>query len=185
LDLRQETLATLPALVAACRRCGLCQQRRQTVFADGDPNARLMFVGEGPGEEEDIQGKPFVGKAGQLLTRMIEAMHLQRDQVYIANIVKCRPPGNRVPQEDEAKACLPFLARQIELVKPAAMVVLGATPFLYLLGRKGLTQLRGNWHEYRGIPVMPTFHPAYLLRVPERKREVWADLQQVMARLGL
>jgi DNA polymerase len=184
-DLSGHDLASLPAVVAACRRCGLHQGRRQTVFADGSPEAALLFVGEGPGEEEDIQGKPFVGRAGQLLTKMIEAMHLQRTDVYICNVVKCRPPQNRTPTEEEARACLPFLHRQIELVRPQVMVLLGATPLLYVLGKKGITNLRGRWDEYRGIPVMPTYHPSYLLRVPSKKREAWADLQAVMERLGL
>lgn len=177
-------LAALAAVVAACRRCPLHRERRQSVFADGSPTAALLFVGEGPGEEEDNQGKPFVGRAGQLLTKMIEAMHLRREDVYICNIVKCRPPQNRQPTEEEARSCLPFLERQIALVQPRVIVLLGATPLLYLLGKKGITSRRGTWDEYRGIPVMPTYHPAYLLRVPSRKREAWEDLQQVMARLG-
>lgn len=179
-------IATLPGIVAACQRCALhAAGRRQTVFSDGSPQAALMFIGEGPGEEEDIQGKPFVGRAGQLLTKMIEAMHLRREDVYICNIVKCRPPQNRVPAEEEAKACLPYLERQIALVHPKWIVVLGATPLLHLLGMKGITALHGKWQEYRGIPVMPTYHPAYLLRVPTKKRETWDDLKLVMAKMGL
>ena len=185
LDVGGYDLDSLPAIVAACRRCGLHAGRRQSVFADGNPQAALMFIGEGPGEDEDIQGKPFVGRAGQLLTKMIEAMHLGREAVYIANIVKCRPPGNRTPAESEARACLPYLERQIDLVRPQVLVLLGATPLLYLLAKKGITALHGTWCEYRGIPVMPTYHPAYLLRVPAKKREAWSDLQKVMQRLGL
>ena len=155
------------------------------MFADGSPTARLMFVGEGPGAEEDEQGVPFVGAAGQLLTKMITAMKLKREDVYIANIVKCRPPANRTPADDEGQACLPYLQRQIELVKPEVIVVLGGVPFLHLLGQKGITSGRGKWYEYKGIPVMATYHPAFLLRMPGKKAEVWNDLQLVMARLGL
>jgi DNA polymerase len=181
----------LAAKVAGCRACPLCQGRRNTVFGEGDPQARLMFIGEGPGEEEDLQGRPFVGRAGQFLTKMIEAMGLSREQVYIANIVKCRPPGNREPQRDEALVCLPYLERQIALVKPEAIVTLGNVPLQWLLGQKGITKLRGQWHEWRGIPLMPTYHPSYIIRLEgmERekdiKRDVWNDLKQVMARLGL
>ncbi len=185
-DLSGHTLETLRTAVAACTCCRLhALGRTNTVFADGSPKARLMFVGEGPGADEDAQGVPFVGAAGQLLTKMILAMRLKREDVYIANIVKCRPPGNRVPAEDEGRACLPYLQRQIELVKPEAIVVLGATPFLFLLGRKGIMAGRGQWYDYRGIPVMATYHPAFLLRTPGKKVEVWQDLQQVMKRLGI
>ena len=171
-------------LVAGCRRCPLCAGRTQTVFGDGDPRAELMFVGEGPGREEDEQGLPFVGPAGQLLTKMIVAMQFERSQVYIANVVKCRPPRNRVPEAAEAQACLPFLRRQIELIHPKVIVTLGATPLQFLLGKTGIGRERGAWCELDGIPVMPTYHPAYLLRAPERKGEAWSDLKQVMARLG-
>lgn len=174
----------LRQLVAGCRRCALCDGRTQTVFGDGNPGAELMFVGEGPGREEDEQGIPFVGAAGQLLTKMIAAMQFERSQVYIANIVKCRPPRNRVPEPGEAQACLPFLKRQIELVRPKVIVTLGATPLQYLLGKTGIGRERGIWCDLDGIPVMPTYHPAYLLRAPERKGEAWSDLKQVMARLG-
>ncbi|MFA4944963.1 MAG: uracil-DNA glycosylase [Lentisphaeria bacterium] len=185
-DLSAPDLAALAQVVAGCTRCRLhAAGRRQTVFGEGAPRARLMFVGEGPGEEEDAQGRPFVGAAGQLLTKMVEAMHLRREEVYIANIVKCRPPANRPPEPDEGAACLPYVVRQIELVQPACLVLLGATPYLHLLGKKGIMKGRGTWEAFRGIPVMPTYHPAFLLRVPARKREVWADLQAVMRRLGL
>jgi DNA polymerase len=183
--------AALAAKVAGCRACPLCQARRSTVFGEGDQQARLMFIGEGPGEEEDLQGRPFVGRAGQFLTRMIEAMGVTREQVYIANIVKCRPPGNREPQREEALVCLPYLERQIALVKPEAIVTLGNVPLQWLLGQKGITRMRGQWHDWRGIPVMPTYHPSYIIRLEgmERekdiKRDVWTDLKQVMARLGL
>jgi DNA polymerase len=154
------------------------------VFDDGNRNARLMFIGEGPGREEDEQGVPFVGPAGKLLTRMIAAMQFERSEVYIANIVKCRPPRNRNPEDTEAEACLPYLRRQIALVKPEVIVLLGAVPLRHLLGESGINRLHGRWYEFEGIPVMPTFHPAYLLRVDQRKRDAWEDLKKVMERLG-
>ena len=154
------------------------------VFGEGNPHAELMFIGEGPGMDEDKQGRPFVGAAGQLLDKMIIAMQYKREDVYIANIVKCRPPDNRNPEEDEAAQCLPYLKRQIELVSPKVIVVLGAVPLLRLLGKTGIMKLRGQWDEYNGIKVMPTFHPAFLLRSPEAKKDVWRDLQQVMQFLG-
>ncbi len=167
-----------------CQECRLCERRHNVVFGEGDRNARLMFIGEGPGAEEDAQGRPFVGEAGVLLTKMIQAMQFTRESVYIANIVKCRPPGNRNPADDEAAACLKYLKRQIALIAPDAIVTLGAVPLRFLLETDGITRSRGKWRDYRGIPVMPTFHPAYLLRNAAAKREVWADLQQVMARFG-
>ncbi len=174
----------LRAEVASCRRCRLHKERTNTVFGDGDQHAELMFIGEGPGADEDVQALPFVGKAGELLTRMIIAMQFNRRDVYIANIVKCRPPKNRPPEEDEAETCLPFLLKQIELIKPKAIVTLGATPLRALLKRTGISKLRGNWLDFNGIKVMPTFHPAFLLRNPPAKREVWEDLQQVMKLFG-
>jgi len=171
-------------MVAGCQRCGLCQGRTQTVFGEGDPHARLMFIGEAPGADEDRIGRPFVGAAGQLLDNMITAMQYARSEVYIANIVKCRPPRNRNPEPEEADACLPYLYRQIQLVQPEVIVTLGAVPLRYLLGRQGIMKTRGHWLEFRGIPVMPTFHPSYLLRVSAAKRETWLDLQQVMRSLG-
>jgi DNA polymerase len=174
----------LAARVASCRQCPLCRRRKQAVFARGNPDADLMFVGEGPGAEEDQQGLPFVGPAGQLLDKMIGAMQFARDEVYIANIVKCRPPGNRAPEEAEAEACLPYLQRQIELVQPRALVLLGGVALKYLLGKTGVNRLHGNWFECHGIPAMATFHPSYLLRVPQKKRDAWSDLQKVMARFG-
>jgi DNA polymerase len=152
----------------------------------GDPKARLMFVGEGPGEDEDLKGEPFVGKAGQLLTKMIEAMGLRREDVYICNTVKCRPPNNRNPEPDELAACEPFLKGQLASVRPDAIVTLGKFAAQALLREQTpISRLRGQWREYEGIPVMPTFHPAYLLRSPQEKVKVWEDLQSVMKKLGL
>ena len=172
--------------IGDCTRCALHQGRNQLVFADGDPLARLMFVGEGPGADEDAQGVPFVGKAGQLLNNMIGAMGLRRDQVYIANVVKCRPPNNRVPEPEEATQCTPFLFRQIDVVKPEVIVALGATAATWLLGqRQPLAGLRGRLHACRGSKLIVTYHPAYLLRDPRQKKEAWADLQISMHQLGL
>ena len=169
-----------------CTRCALAAGRKHIVFADGDPNARLMFVGEGPGADEDAQGLPFVGRAGQLLNNMIAAMGLKREQVYIANIVKCRPPQNRVPEPVEANTCSPFLFRQIDVVRPEVIVALGATAATYLLGaRSPLGALRGRIHHVRGVKLIVTYHPAFLLRDPRQKKEAWADLQIAMAELGL
>jgi uracil-DNA glycosylase len=180
------TLVVLAERVASCTRCALSTTRTQTVFARGTTSSGIVFVGEGPGADEDAQGLPFVGKAGQLLDRMIEAMGLQRDDVYICNVVKCRPPENRKPEESEMAACRPFLTEQLELLQPKVIVALGATAVQGLLGlTMGITRLRGQWRLYRGqIPVMPTFHPAYLLRQPAAKREVWQDLQAVLEHLG-
>ena len=169
-----------------CQRCKLCDQRKNIVFGVGDPHARLMFVGEGPGADEDIKGEPFVGKAGQLLTRMIQAMGLRREDVYIANIVKCRPPENRDPEPDEIAACEPFLLQQIEAVRPEVIVALGRYASQCLVGKATpISRLRGSWSSYAGIDLMPTFHPAYLLRNPSGKRPVWEDLQAVMQKLQL
>jgi uracil-DNA glycosylase len=168
-----------------CPRCKLCSLgRRQVVFGVGSPSARLMFVGEGPGEEEDKQGEPFVGRAGQLLTKIIEAIGLTRDQVYIANVIKCRPPGNRNPEPDEVAACEPFLFRQIETIKPKVIVPLGKFAAQSLLNTTDpITRLRGREFQYRGASLIPTFHPAYLLRNPGAKREVWEDMKKVRALL--
>jgi DNA polymerase len=172
--------------IGDCTRCALHKGRNKIVFADGPPDARLMFVGEGPGADEDAQGIPFVGKAGQLLNNMIVAMGLQRDQVYIANVVKCRPPGNRTPEPDEGNTCSPFLFRQIDVVRPQVIVALGATAATYLLGqRQPLAGLRGRVHAWRGSQLIVTYHPAYLLRDPRQKKEAWADLQIAMRELGL
>jgi uracil-DNA glycosylase len=180
-------LDPLRAFLADCRRCRLCEQRTQVVFGVGNPSARLMFVGEGPGEDEDLRGEPFVGRAGQLLTDMIEkGMGLRRQDVYIANVVKCRPPGNRNPQKDEIAQCSPFLRRQVALVRPEVIVALGTFAAQTLLRSEAtIGKLRGAWHEYEGIPLRPTYHPAYLLRSPEQKKPAWEDLKAVLERLGI
>ena len=172
--------------IGDCTRCALHKGRNKLVFADGDPYARLMFVGEGPGADEDAQGLPFVGRAGQLLNNMITAMGLKREEVYIANIVKCRPPQNRTPEPDEANTCSPFLFRQIDVVEPEVIVALGATAATYLLGqRQPLAGLRGRVHSFRASKLIVTYHPAFLLRDPRQKKEAWADLQIAMRELGL
>jgi uracil-DNA glycosylase family 4 len=185
-----EKAAALEAIrneIGDCTRCPLAYAGRHTiVFGDGDPNARLMFVGEGPGADEDEQGLPFVGKSGQLLNNMIGAMGLSREQVYIANVVKCRPPANRAPEPVEAGTCTPFLARQMDVVQPEVVVALGATAAMYLLGvKQSLASLRGRWHSVRGAKAVVTYHPAFLLRDPTKKGEAWKDLQMVMAEMGL
>ncbi len=181
-------LAALERAIEGCLKCPLGPGRLRFVFGEGSPTARLMFVGEGPGRDEDLQGRPFVGKAGELLDRMIGALGLRREDVYIANVVKCRPPDNRTPAPEEARACLGYLHRQIELVRPAVIVSLGATPLRELVGvSEGITRVRGQWKRIsvgdREIPVMPTFHPAYVLRqyTPEVRRAVWEDLQAAKA----
>ncbi|HEX3894094.1 MAG TPA: uracil-DNA glycosylase [Terracidiphilus sp.] len=172
--------------IGDCTRCALHKGRNKIVFADGDAEARLMFVGEGPGADEDAQGLPFVGRAGQLLNNMITAMGLKREEIYIANVVKCRPPGNRTPEPEEANTCSPFLFRQIDVVRPEVIVALGATAATYLLGqRQPLAGLRGRMHSVRGTRLIVTYHPAYLLRDPRQKKEAWADLQIAMRELGL
>jgi uracil-DNA glycosylase family 4 len=172
--------------IGDCTRCALHTGRNKIVFADGDPNARLMFVGEGPGADEDAQGLPFVGRAGQLLNNMITAMGLKREEVYICNVVKCRPPGNRTPEPEEANTCSPFLFKQIDVVRPQVIVALGATAATYLLGhRQPLAGLRGRVHAFRGTQLIVTYHPAFLLRDPRQKKEAWADLQIAMKELGL
>lgn len=170
-----------------CTRCKLhAQGRKQIVFGVGNPQADLMFVGEGPGADEDEQGEPFVGRAGQLLNKMIEAMGLKREDVYIANVVKCRPPGNRTPERDECDTCSPFLYRQIDVVGPKAIVALGAVAAKNLLGiNDTMGNMRGRWYDYRGTQLRVTYHPAYLLRDPRQKGEAWKDLQEVMKYLGL
>jgi DNA polymerase len=166
-----------------CKRCKLCSGRKNLVFGVGNPKARLVFVGEGPGAEEDNQGIPFVGAAGQLLTKMIVAMGYTRDEVYICNVVKCRPPGNRNPEPDEIEACQPFLEAQLNAIRPSVIIALGKFAAQTLLRTDTpITRLRGQWREYVGVPLMPTFHPAYLLRNPAEKKAAWTDLQAVMAR---
>ncbi len=184
---RAAALASLQEEIGDCTRCPLAYAGRHTiVFGEGDPSAELMFVGEGPGADEDTSGRPFVGKAGQLLNNMIGAMGLQREQVFIANIVKCRPPGNRTPEFVEATTCSQFLLKQIDIVRPRVIVALGSTAATYLLGvRQSLTSLRGQWLASRGAKVAVTYHPAFLLRDPRQKSEAWKDLQRVMVELGL
>lgn len=177
-------LSALAAKVAGCRECKLCTTRTQTVFASGDPRARLMLIGEGPGAEEDKQGLPFVGAAGELLNKILQAIGLERDEVYVANIVKCRPPGNRDPEPDETRACRGYLERQIDLVQPEVLVALGRVAAQELLGTDAsLSRLRGEWHQVRGIPVRVTYHPAALLRNAAWKRPTWEDMQLVRDRL--
>jgi uracil-DNA glycosylase len=170
-----------------CTRCRLHQQgRKQIVFGVGDPHAELMFIGEAPGADEDQQGEPFVGRAGQLLTNMIKAMGLQREQVYIANIIKCRPPGNRTPERDECETCSPFLMRQIAAIQPKVIVALGAVAAKTLLAVNApMSEFRGHWYDFRGTKLAVTYHPAFLLRDPRQKKETWKDLQMVMKELGL
>lgn len=183
----EELLEKLRKRIGNCKRCELCQFRQNIVFGVGDPKARIFFVGEGPGEEEDNQGEPFVGRAGQLLTKIItDGMGLKREEVYIANIVKCRPPENRNPKPAEAIECLPFLKAQIAAVDPEVIICLGKVAVLYLLQRaEPIGQLRGKWTSYNEIPVMPTFHPSYLLRNPSAKAEVWIDIQEVLRKLQI
>jgi uracil-DNA glycosylase len=184
---KAEALVAIQKVIGDCTRCPLAYAgRRKIVFGDGDPNARLMFVGEGPGADEDASGIPFVGKAGQLLNNMIGAMGLKREEVYIANIVKCRPPANRAPEPVEANTCTQFLVQQMDVVQPQVVVALGATAAMYLLGGKqSLSSLRGRWHTCRGAKLVVTYHPAFLLRDPRQKGEAWKDLQMVMAEMGL
>jgi len=173
--------------IGDCTRCRLHKQgRKQIVFGVGNPRAELMFIGEAPGADEDEQGEPFVGRAGQLLNNMIKAMGLSREEIYIANIIKCRPPGNRTPERDECETCSPFLMRQIEVIGPKAIVALGAVAAKTLLAVNApMSQLRGQWYDFRGTKLAVTYHPAFLLRDPRQKKETWKDLQMVMKELGL
>jgi uracil-DNA glycosylase len=178
------SLTALEAAAKQCTECRLHRGRTHVVFGVGNPSAELMFVGEAPGRDEDLQGEPFVGRAGQLLTRIIEAIGMKRQDVYIANVIKCRPPNNRNPEEDEIARCEPYLIRQIALVKPRLIVALGTFAAQSLLKTKlPISQLRGRFHTYQGVKLMPTFHPAFLLRNPERKRAVWEDMQAVQREL--
>ena len=180
-------LEELRTHIGDCRRCKLAPHRTHLVFGVGNPRARLVFVGEAPGRDEDLQGEPFVGRAGQLLTEIItKGMKVRREDVYIANVIKCRPPDNRNPEPDEVASCEPFLLRQLELIGPEVIVALGKFAVQTLLRVKTpITQLRGRWYDYHGIKLMPTFHPAYLLRNPADKRLVWQDIQKVMLELGI
>ncbi|VAX28376.1 Uracil-DNA glycosylase, family 4 [hydrothermal vent metagenome] len=178
---KEEALKRLRAETGDCRRCRLSEGRTNLVFGEGNPDAGLMFVGEAPGEQEDRQGRPFVGKAGELLTRLIEKMGFSRDEVYIANTVKCRPPDNRNPMEDEIKTCMPFLEKQIGIIEPAVIMTLGSVATKALLGDIGsISRVRGKTCRYRGVPVVPTFHPSYLLRNPKSKWLTWNDAQVVL-----
>jgi DNA polymerase len=186
-DDRPTALRLIREEIGDCTRCRLHKQgRKQIVFGVGNPNADLMFIGEAPGADEDQQGEPFVGRAGQLLTNMIKAMGLGREDVYIANIIKCRPPGNRTPERDECETCSPFLMQQIKVIAPKAIVALGAVAAKTLLAVNApMSELRGNWYDFRGTKLAVTYHPAFLLRDPRQKKETWKDLQMVMKELGL
>jgi uracil-DNA glycosylase family 4 len=181
-----DTLNLIQENLGECTRCKLHEQRNKIVFGAGNPRAQLVFVGEGPGRDEDMQGLPFVGRAGKLLTQMIEAMGLRREDVYICNVVKCRPPENRKPEDDEVATCSPYLFRQLDVIAPKAIVCLGAVAAQTLLKTADpISRFRGNWFDFRNTKLMATYHPAYLLRNPAAKSEVWKDLQKVMAYLGL
>ena len=178
-------ISTLQRSVMQCRMCKLANTRKNIVFGEGNPQAKLMFIGEAPGADEDETGRPFVGRAGQLLTKMINAMQFTREEVYIANIIKCRPPFNRNPEPDEAACCMPYLEEQIRLVNPECIVLLGAIATRFLLKHEGaMGKIRGTWQSYKNIPVMVTYHPSFLLRTESAKRDAWMDLQKVMAKFG-
>jgi uracil-DNA glycosylase family 4 len=178
-------LADLEKIAVVCQKCRLAKTRTQVVYGVGSPNADLMFIGEAPGRDEDLQGEPFVGRAGQLLTDIIKAMKLTRDDVYIANVIKCRPPENRNPEQDEMEACRPYIRRQVEIIQPRVIVTLGRFALQSLTEKAyAISAVRGQWLKYNGIKVMPTYHPAYLLRTPAAKKEVWADMKKVMSELG-
>jgi DNA polymerase len=179
-------LAAIASAIAGCQRCKLCSTRTNTVPGEGNPSPEVMFIGEGPGADEDAQGRPFVGQAGQLLTRMIEAMGFRRDEVFIANVVKCRPPGNRTPEPDEVAACLPYLERQIQVIRPKVICALGNTPLRALMAndKLGITKVRGQKLDWHGFVLIPTFHPSYLLRNPPAKKPCWEDLIAVLKALG-
>ena len=189
LDSRPSGFASLEDLrkyIGDCKRCKLDYGRTNLDFGEGSPEARLVFVGEGPGREEDQAGQPFVGEAGRLLTKIIKAMGLSREEVYICNVVKCRPPKNRDPEEDEIETCLPFLKEQLNLIRPQVICTLGRIAAQALLGREfKIMRERGRWHSFMDIPLMPTYHPAYLLRNPSAKRQVWDDIKNIMKHMGL
>ena len=179
-------LGELGAIAVVCVKCKLSTTRTQVVYGVGSPSADLMFIGEAPGRDEDQQGEPFVGRAGQLLTDIIKAMKLTRDDVYISNVVKCRPPDNRNPEPDELDACRPYIRRQVEIIQPKVIVTLGRFALQSLTEKAyGISSVRGQWLDYNGVKVMPTYHPAYLLRTPSAKKDVWADMKMVMAELGM
>jgi len=184
---RAGLLKSLRERIGDCRRCRLYEGRTNLVFGEGSPDAQLVFVGEGPGHDEDVAGRPFVGESGKLLTRIIEnGMGLTREDVYICNVVKCRPPGNRDPEKDEIDVCIPFLREQLRIIGPEVICTLGRVAGQALMGKDfKIGEQRGEWRSYEGIPLMPTFHPAYLLRNASAKRQVWADIKKVMKRIGL
>lgn len=184
---KETALNALREEIGDCKRCRLSEGRTNLVFGEGNPNARIMFIGEGPGREEDLQARPFVGDAGMLLTRLIEKMGFKREDVYIANIVKCRPPMNRDPEKDEIESCRVFVERQIEIINPEVIISLGRISAQTLIGNLALkiTAIRGNFFDYKGIPLMPTFHPAYLLRNPKDKWLTWSDVQKVLEKLQM
>ncbi|NOX20855.1 MAG: uracil-DNA glycosylase [Nitrospirae bacterium] len=178
---KEKALEALRSQIVNCQRCRLSQRRKNLVFGEGNPEARLMFIGEAPGAEEDLQGRPFVGPAGELLTRLINKMGFKREDVYIANTVKCRPPNNRKPREDELSQCMPFLKKQIDIINPTVIMTLGDVAAKALLGDIGsITRVRGKLFKYKNIPVVPTFHPSYLLRNPKAKWFTWEDAQKVL-----
>ena len=180
-----DPMSLLRSEIGACHACRLCDGRTNVVVGSGNPAAELMFIGEAPGRDEDLAGEPFVGRAGQLLTDIIRAIQFQREDVYIANVIKCRPPQNRNPEPDELDSCRPFLLRQIDMIQPRVIVTLGRFAFQSTMQVSSpISSVRGVWHELRGIRLMPTYHPAYLLRNPSAKREVWSDMKKVMAELG-
>ncbi len=183
-EAKADEMEQLKESVLKCTECSLCETRNNVVFGSGNPDARLMFVGEAPGRDEDLKGEPFVGRAGQLLTKIIEAIGMTRDDVYISNIVKCRPPENRNPEKSEILACRSYIEKQIELISPEVIVTLGSFASLTLLNiNTPISKIRGNFRDYKGVALMPTFHPAFLLRNPSSKREVWIDMQKVRDRL--
>lgn len=184
--LNSDSLEQLAVIASPCQRCRLASTRTQVVYGVGNPNADLMFVGEAPGRDEDLKGEPFVGRAGQLLTDIIKAMRLTRDDVYIANVIKCRPPENRNPEPDELEACRPYIRKQVGFIKPKVIVTLGKFGLQSLTEKAySISSVRGQWLELDGIKVMPTYHPAYLLRTPSAKKDVWNDMKKVMAELGI